>query len=366
MEEEYFVGIDLHRQYFTCYATNGKGDEILKERLSNCQEAVDYLVKHFPFPPKVVIEATRNWMWLVRALREKGCQVSLAHPLKTKAIASARIKTDLLDAKTLSHLLRSNLVPSSYVASEEEQDNRELARGRIALVHYQTMIKNRIRAILGKENLSYSGSDLFGKGGRAWLKKQQLPETKRKMVKIYLERLDDLISAIRKVDELIQEKSSRLSEVKLLTSIPGVGTTTAFLLAAEIGDIKRFNTAKQFASYFGLVPRLHQSGNHQYYGRITKLGNPYVRWALVQTAHRLARMDRNYKWFVDRISYRGGKKKAIVALARKLATIIFCILKEKREYIIKDYQSNYQRVGRLKVCPAILPERTRKNLVALV
>jgi len=348
MEQQYFIGIDLHRQYFTCYATDGKGNKFLKERLSNCQEAVDYLINHFPFPPKVVIEATRNWMWLVKALKEKGCQVNLAHPLKTKAIACARIKTDNLDAKTLCHLLRSNLVPASYIASEEEQDNRELTRGRIALVHYQTMIKNKIRAILGKENLSYSYSNLFGKGGRDWLKKQPLPEIKRKMVEIYLERLDDLIFALRKVDKFIQEKSSRLPQVKLLKSIPGIGTTTAFLLASEIGDIKRFNTAKQFASYFGLVPRLNQSGNHRYYGRITKLGNPYVRWALVQASHRLARIEKNYKRFVNRIAYRGGKKKAIVALARKLATIIFWVLKENREYI-KDYQSP-------KVCPAILPD----------
>jgi len=349
--EEYYVGIDLHREYFSCYGTNEKGEELLRKRYLNSLVSVGELVNHFSKPPKVAVEATRNWMWLVRVLKEKGCQVSLAHPLKTKAIASARIKTDSLDAKTLCHLLRSNLVPSAYVASELEQDNRELSRGRIALVHYQTMIKNRIRAILGKENLNYPHSDLFGKKGRGWLEKQELGETKRKMVEIYLERLDDLTSAISKVDELIREKSSRLPEVKLLTSIPGIGITTAFLLASEIGDIKRFNTAKQFASYFGLVPRLHQSGNHQYYGRITKLGNPYVRWTLVQTAHRLARIDKDYKRFVDRISYRGGKKKAIVALARKLATIVFCVLKENREYI-QDYQQP-------KGCPAILPERAK-------
>jgi len=272
--DQYFVGIDLHRQYFTYHATDKKGKDLLREKLPNSFDALDYLMRQFPSPPKVVIEATRNWMWLVKALKERGCKVTLAHPLRTKAIASARIKTDSLDAKTLCHLLRSNLIPCSYIANEKEQDNRELGRGRIALVHYQTMIKNRVRAILGKENLNYPGSDLFGKKGRAWLKRQRLSETKRQMVEIYLNYLDNLVKAINQVENLIQNKSSRLLEVKLLTSIPGIGTTTAFLLASEIGDIQRFNTAKQFASYFGLVPRLNQSGNHRYYGRITKLGNP--------------------------------------------------------------------------------------------
>lgn len=349
--EEYFVGIDLHRQYFTAWGTDEKGKEIFKARLKNATSSVEKLVDAFPKPPQVVVEATRNWMWLVKSLRDKGCEVKLAHPLKTKAIASARIKTDSIDAQTLSHLLRTNLVPSAYIASQEEQDNRELARGRIALVHHQTMIKNRIRAILGKENLNYPGSDLFGMSGRKWLEKQPLSQTKRQMVNLYLERLSDLKKAIKEIDQVIQTKSSGFPEVKLLTSIPGIGTTTAFLLASEIGDIQRFNTSKQFASYFGLVPRLNQSGNHQYYGRITKLGNPYVRWSLVQAAHRLARMDLGYQLFVRRITLRGGKKKAIVALARKLATIIFCVLKENRPYV-RDYQ-------RLKVCPAILPEKTQ-------
>lgn len=350
--EEYYVGIDLHRNSFSYHATDKKGNDLLKEKLPNSQEAIDYLISQFSTPPKMVIEATINWMWLVKALKEKGCQVILAHPLKTKAIASAKIKTDSLDAKILSHLLRNDLIPQAYITTEEEQDKRELSRGRITLVHNQTMVKNKIRAILGKENLNYQGSSLFGKKGKEWLKKQPLSKTKREMVEIYFERLEDLALAIKKVDNLIKQKSSHLPEVKLLTSIPGIGITTAFLLASEIGDIKRFNTAKQFASYFGLVPRLSSSGNHKYYGRITKLGNPYVRWSLVQTAHRLARIDKDYKRFVNRISYRGGKKKAIVALARKLSTIIFWILKEKRKYI-----PNFS-FHRPKVCPAILPERS--------
>jgi transposase len=210
------------------------------------------------------------------------------------------------------------------------------------------MIKNQVRAILGKVNLSFPGSDVFGIKGKQWLKQQPLSEAQRQMVDIYLERLADLEKAIKDLEAIINQKSDSLPEVKLLTSIPGVGTTTAFLLASEIGDIQRFGCAKQFASYFGLVPRLNQSGNHAYYGRITKLGNPFVRWSLVQAAHRLARTNPNFQRFVGRIAFKGGKKKAIVALARKLSTIVFCILKENRPYI-KNYQC-------LKVRPAIIPD----------
>lgn len=346
--KECFVGIDLHRLSFTVCAQDEQGTILLRQRFPNSQQSIDYLINSLPagFKINAVVEATRNWSWFVASLEEKGVAVVMAHPFRTKAIAAARIKTDSVDAKTLCDLLRTGFVPEAYRASREEQDNREVSRARIALVHDQTMVKNRIKAILAKENLNFSGSDLYGKSGRVWLEKQCLSQDKRFLIQLYLGRLTNLEEAIKSLDATIKEKSGGLPEVDLLTSIPGIGTTTAFLLASEIGNIARFDSSKKFASYFGLVPRLSQSGNHAYYGRITKLGNPYVRWSLVQAAHRLARVDQTYKRFVNRISYRGGKKKAIVALTRKLAVIVYCILKEHRRYILNP---------RPLVCPVILP-----------
>lgn len=342
-----FVGIDLHKRFFTFYATDGVGNEVAKGKLDSTLSSIDTLLSRFSVSPKVVVEAMGSWMWFVRSLRQQGCLVTLAHPLKVRAIASAKIKTDSIDAKTLCHLLRGNLVPTSYIATEEEQEKRELSRGRIAFVQDRTQLKNRIHAIITKENLRFSGSDMFGKGGTVWLRDQVLPFGKSYMVNAYLTKLFETEREIKKLDGVIGEKSSSDPKVKLLLSIPGIGPTTAFLLAAEIGDIQRFPTSKQFASYFGLVPRLSQSGNHAYYGRITREGNPYVRWALLQAAQRIARYDGESRRFVTRISFRAGKKKALVALSRELATIVYCVLKEKRLFI-KDFKRS------LMVCPAII------------
>lgn len=348
---EYFVGIDLHKKFFTYHATDKEGTELHKGKYDNSLENVSSLLALFPVKPKIVVEATGHWMWFVRFLKEQGCLVTLAHPLKVRAIASSMIKTDSVDAKTLCHLLRSNLVPSSYIATDEEQDNRELSRGRISLVHDRTQLKNRIHAILTKENLKFEGSDMVGVKGKVWIKGQILSAAKRYMTDTYLKKLSEIEESIKDIDEQINKKSSGVTEISLLKTIPGIGTTTAFLLAAEIGDITRFPTSKQFASYFGLVPRLSQSGNHAYYGRITRLGNPYVRWALSQAAQRIARYDQQSKRFITRLSYRAGKKKALVALSRELATIVFCVLKEKRAYI-KDFRRSQM------VCPAIISEQS--------
>lgn len=352
---EYYVGIDLHKFFFVYYATDYQGAELCKGKLKNTLESVNEMLSLFETPPHVVVEAGSNWMWFVRSLERQGCHVTLAHPTKVKAIASARIKTDSIDAKTLCQLLRGNLIPESHKASDEVCDNRELARARISLVHDQTMLKNRILAILTKENIKFTqGKDTFGKKGRVWLQENlsSLTQSKQQMITLYLKRLEALQTDIKQLDVMIKQKSSGIPEVKLLLSIPAIGTTTAFLLASEIGEVKRFNSSKAFTNYFGLVPRISQSGNHAYYGRITKLGNPYVRWSLVQAAYRLERMDDSYKAYVERISLRAGRKKAIVALSRKLACIIYAVLKEHRPYVA---QREVERDINFEVCPAIIP-----------
>ena len=351
--EEYFIGIDLHRDFFVAVAQDPTGTELFRKRYENSVASVEDLVSQFKYPPLVVVEATRNWMWFIASLQKKGCIVQLAHPFRTKAIASARIKTDSIDAKTLCDLLRANLIPQSYIASIEELDNREVSRGRMCLVHDQTVLKNRILAILGKDNLRFNGRDSFGVRGKIWIKEQIVSEGKKHMIDTYIEQLEKIQELITKIDTVIKQRSSSFPEVSLLQTIPGLGTTTAFLLASEIGDIKRFPNSKKFASYFGLVPRLSQSGNHAYYGRITKLGNPYVRWILGQASHRLVRIDTNYKRFVDRLSFKHGKKKAIVALSRKLATIVYAVLKENRAY-----EKKHTPINLVKVCPASIPERS--------
>lgn len=331
-----YIGIDLHRDNFYAVIMDEKGEVTHSKRYLNSEESVSELLGLCSDNPSVVIEATRNWMWMVEFMQEKGCLVSLAHPLKTKAIASARIKTDTIDATTLAHLLRSDLVPNAYIPTLEEQDDREVSRARIALTHQQTLLKNKIHAILAKENLKYPKTDSFGQGGRAWLQSVPLRKTRKQVLDEYLSLLSKVADHIKRMDELIDERCKERKDIEILMSIPGIGKITAFLLASEIGDVKRFASSRKLAAYLGLVPRLYQSSHTSHYGRITKIGNPYVRWSLVQTAHRLIRADEGYKRYVNHLSYRVGKKKAIVALARKIATIAWSLLKENRLYQIRQ------------------------------
>jgi transposase len=160
--EKQFVGIDLHKEFFVAVAQDSEGNQLFQKRYDCTKEAVEQLVRQFANLPSVVVEAGGNWMWFVRLLEQYNCAVQLAHPFRVKAIASARIKTDNIDAATLCDLLRAKLIPQSYIAPNQTLDNRELARCRISLVHDQTMTKNRISAIMRKDNLRFKGKDIFG------------------------------------------------------------------------------------------------------------------------------------------------------------------------------------------------------------
>lgn len=329
-----YVGIDLHKKGFTACVMDSSGNVTHADGYKNTRKDIETLLATSK-NPSFVIEATQNWMWIVRILESKGLPVTLAHPLRTKAIASARIKTDELDAKTLAHLLRADLVPMSYIPTIEEQENRDLSRARCQLVKQQTWIKNQIHSLLTKENLIPPVTDLFGVKGRQWLDKQELSENKSLILKEFLNLLEDTKGKISNLDEAIEKVSRGNPQMEILKSIPGFGTITAFVLVSEIGDVRRFPSGKKLAAYLGLVPSLYQSGKTKRLGSITKLGSPYARWVLVQTAHRFVRSDIQTKLSYQTLAARRGKKKAIVAVARKIAELSYRLLIDNRKYEIR-------------------------------
>lgn len=329
-----YIGVDLHKRNFTACVIDGKGEVVHRQKYDNTsKDIISLLSLCHSKRPSFVIEATQNWMWMVMSLQDMDIPVTLAHPLRTKAIASARIKTDELDAATLAHLLRSDLVPKAYIPTVEERRDRDLVRARCQLVKQKTWVKNQIHSLLTKENVIYPHSDLFGKKGRDWLKSQPLPDNSELILNKWFELLVSIRSLISDLDKQIEIRSVDNKRVDLLKSIPGFGMITAFTLAAEIGDVKRFPSGKKMASYLGLVPSLYQSGKVKRQGRITKLGSPYARWILVQAAHRLVRSDVNTKLFYQTVSARRGKKKAVVAVSRKLAVLCWRLLTDNKKYI---------------------------------
>lgn len=327
-----YVGLDLHKSFSVVTVMDSQGKEVVKQKkLANDAELVKFL-HEFDQPVAVAMEATCSWYWLYDLLEEEDIAVKLSHPLKTKAIASARVKNDKIDSRILAHLLRAELLPLSYVPSKPIRMQRELLRYRASLVKAQTGIKNRIHAILAKNNITHNFSDLFGKQGKDFLKSLSLGEIYRMALNGYLSILDELEEQIKAVNKRIVVSAKDDEEAGLLMTIPGVGYYNALLIKSEIGDIDRFPSAKQLCAYAGLIPSTYSSGNTTFHGHITKQGSRWLRWIAAEAVGHCISNSGHLHGFYRRLERRKGQKIAKVAAGRKLLEWIYHMLKEGRTF----------------------------------
>lgn len=193
----------------------------------------------------------------------------------------------------------------SYVP-REVRDLRALVRYRASLVRARTAIKNRVHSLLDRYGLKHGFSDLFGKAGLEWLRSLELSPLDRLILDGYIEHIECLNRLIRNVEGEIDRRASMDEDVRLLLSLTGVGVYTALLIKSEIGDIRRFPNCKKLVSWAGLAPSLHQSGNVEYHGRITKQGSRLLRWVMVEAARTAVRYDCRLREFYERVRRRRG------------------------------------------------------------
>lgn len=329
------IGLDLHRNYSYVTAMREDGVTLDERSLPNEKEAIRDYLSAFSEPLTVVFEATRNWYWLCDLLQreERVMEVVMAHPKKTKAIAEAKIKTDRIDSRMLAHLKRADLLPESWLAPLAVREVREWLRHRIFLVRKRAAVKTKIRSLLAKLNLDCPQTDVLGKGAQLWLADLKgLPEVFSAQLRDYLKLGNQLTALIEEVEARIEECGQHSEVAELLATIPGVGVFTALLLESEIGDIDRFPSPKKLAAYCGLVPSVHSSGQVTRRGKITKEGNRWLRWALVEAAGKVKERSAHYRRFYERILHKKGKKVARVACARKLAVTIYWMWKRREPF----------------------------------
>lgn len=345
------IGCDQHKKYCVMVEI----DEQSKVKSTNKfyhkdRETLRKYLSEIPKRSDLVIEACGYDSWLTDFIESYGHQIHLAHPLKTKAIAEAKVKTDKIDAKVLAQLLQAHLLPEAYHAPDGIRQQRALLRYRQTIIRIQTQTKNRIHFLIDRLGIEhFDVTDLFGKRGLEWLSQLQLGGTYQRILVGYLETLGFVKKEIKKIDSIINHMIKNNQQAQLLQTIPGIGKLTAFLLLAEIGPIQRFITSQKLCSYAGLTPSVHQSGQTQYHGHITKQGNKYIRWAMVEAAHRVIRKDPGLKESFDRIRFKRGTSVAIVAIARKLLVAVFHVLSKNEPY--RYFRTDF---GEARVSPALL------------
>jgi transposase len=329
----YYTGIDLHKKTSFITTVDDSGKVVFRRNFANQEEHIlDYFV-NLDGPTKIVIESMCSWYWLHDLLRAHNFNVVISNPLKTKAIASAKIKNDKVDSHMLAQLLRADLIATVHVCRLKTRKLKELLRHRQRLVRDATRMKNRIHMLLMKNNTAIPVSDLFGVKGMKYLKDIELPIYHRQQLKSYLTLYSCLTEQIEPLTKQIRDLAQKDPMAKLLMTIPGIGPLTAMFIVAEIEDISRFPSYRNLSSYAGLVPCLDASADKSRTGRITKQGSPYLRSALVEAAQVIPRMKKTrLNVFFRKRIVRAGYQKAIVATAHKILQYVYYVLKNQTPY----------------------------------
>jgi len=289
--------------------------------------------KRLKFDDEIIIEATGNTSAIVRLLSPFVGRVIIANPILVRAIAWAKVKTDKIDAAVLAKLHASGFLPEVWMPDEETEARRRVVAERTQLVSQMTRLKNRIQSVLHANLIPPYKGVLFSKRGRAWLEAQPLAEDQRRVIVRHAGELDRLGSELAEVDKSLAQKALEEPRVKRLMTITGVNATVAMSVLAAIGDIHRFSSPEKLVSYFGLNPRVRQSGDKPaYHGRITKQGRAHARSMLVEAAWVISGVPGPLRAFFIRIRDKRGKHVAAVATARKLAVIVWHMLTKDEDY----------------------------------
>lgn len=326
------VGVDLHKR-MSQIAVLSEDGEIAQHRFANDLERLKKFFTELPPKTPVAIEASGTWWWLADLLEHLGHRPILSHPKQTKAIAAARLKNDRVDAHRLALLLRGDLLPTVWMPPAALREARELVRHRVQLVWLRGEIRNRLVALLDRRNVHpTSGKSWFTKRGQREFDQLPLAPLPSRIRQDYRALLPVLDTHIRELDIEITTRWGDDPRVQRLCTIPGIGPFIAIVLVLELGDIGRFAHAKQVASYIGLTPRVRASADRIRSGHISKEGNRLLRWVLVLAAAQAARKPGPLRTWFHAVKKRRGRNVARVALARRLAEIVYHVWTHECDY----------------------------------
>lgn len=322
-----YVGVDLHRRRSRVVILDEAGERVSSRQVENDALLLVEAVGEAGSGAEVVLEATWGWYWAADVLREAGFEVHLAHPLGIGGYQNRRVKNDVRDATLLADLLRMGSLPEGWIAPPELRELRELVRYRHKMSQLRAGLKSQIHAVLGKEGVIPTLTELWGPAGASWLDDQDLGEAYRIRVESLRRLIGRYDTEVTRLDRQVHSRLRDDAGYRAIQHLDGIGPILAAVFVVEVGDISRFDSAKRLCSWAGLTPKHRESDTTVIRGSITKQGSGLVRWAAIEAVARY-RGGAPIKDTYRRIAERKGNKIARVAAARKLLTLVFYGLRD--------------------------------------
>jgi transposase len=343
------VALDVHLDF--CEVAIVEDGEVRSTgRIETKPEQIELFAGSLGPGDRVALEVTGNAWEIARLIEPHVAQVLVVSPSDT-GIRQARAKTDRLDARTLARLLAAGSLDAVWMPDRWTWVMRRRLSRRGQLVRARSRAKNQVHAVLMRQLVGRPPvSDLFGVNGREWLKGVELAVEERETVDGCIREIEFLDSEIAEVQRLIARAALDSAQIKRLMSVPGVNVIVAASFLAAIGDIRRFESPRKLAGYLGLDPRVRQSGvGPATHGHISKQGPVRARHALVEACWTTVRQPGPLHAFYQRIRGRRGHSVAIVAAARKLACLFWCLLTREEDYAYAQPSLTKKKLRRLQI-----------------
>jgi transposase len=338
--KEVFIGVDVHKESWHV-TVRAEEEEIFHGRIHSRYDVFQKLLDHFKdCNVKVAYEAGPCGFWLHDRLIEDGVEVIVAPPSLIPIESGNKVKTDKRDSRKLARLLEGNMLKRVYVLKEEDRVDRELLRTRRQIVEHRNDVARQIKSKLLFYGIPspFSARHGWTQNYLEWLKGlrfqgEALKVCFESLIELYEYLSEQLIKMKQKVKELSQSSKYR-ERVRLLSTVPGIGTLIAMEMLVELQDVERFKRAEELASFIGLTPSEFSTGQYVRQGRITRCGNKRVRTCLVESSWILIQKDPVMRFKYNRLKSKKGAKRAIIAIARKLIIRIRRILLNNEPYVV--------------------------------
>jgi transposase len=344
-----FIGLDVHKSVVEACVVDDEGKRLFRRRIECTRDALLRFAEELTKEDSVALEVTTNAWAVADLLQPLVGRVVVGNPMKTKAIAEAKVKTDKVDAEVLAQLLRCDYLPSVWIPDPKTRSLRQLTSRRERLVSERTRLKNRIQSVLASRLVQVPVKTLFSQEGLKWLTGCELPADQRALVDSDLRLIKGVEQEIAELEASLRQQAWNQARVRLLMTIPGVDYCVALALVAALGDLSRFADGDRAASYLGLTPSVKQSANTCHYGPISKRGASHARWLLTQAAQNMARQAGPLGVFFRRLAKRRCWNVAVCATARKLVGVAWLMLKNNEPYRYANPATTQQKLSRLRV-----------------
>lgn len=334
MEELYYIGLDIHKKTISYCIKIQDGTKVRQGVMAAERKALGQWLAEIPGPWKGAMEATMFTGWVYDFLKPHAIELKVAHPEMLKAITSAKKKNGRADSEMIADLLRVDLLPECYMASEELRDLRRILRFRNMTMRTAVRMKNKISGLLMEVGVSYNKRRLHGKKYFNELIEtvEDIPHSVNELLRLSRAGMEMFQGVQRRLLDTLHDNDLIRERVRRLMTIKGIGEVTALTWVLEIGDPMRFTSARQAISYCGLCSAQKESAGKEQRGPISKKRNKHLQTVLIEAAKLVPRWNQQLAEIHAKELERGNCNRATLAVARKLVAYMLSVDKRQTDF----------------------------------